>query len=106
MIQYGLAPADFEDGLSVEGEFPFENGANSFRAAASQEFKAIDREGAITGLEPGMRYTFQIQARTRVGYGQWVRWTEKMPIWAPPVVNSDRSVAEEVSRSMTTVAIK
>ena len=103
VIQYGLAPADVEDGLSVEGEFPFENAA--FRAEASQEFGSRDREGAITELVPGMRYTFQIQARTRVGYGQWVRWTETMPIWAPPVT-SERAVAEEVSRSMTTVAIK
>ena len=79
--------------------------AKPFIPENSQNFDPHEYQGTISDLTPGQKYTFQIQARTRVGYGQWVRWTETMPIWAPPVT-SERAVAEEVSRSMTTVAIK
>ena len=78
---------------------------DSFASESRREFGASIRQGTISGLIPGKRYTFQIQAKTRVGFGQWVRWVETMPIWAPPLPNR-LAAPDEISRSMTTVAIK
>ena len=36
----------------------------------SREFDPSERQGTIEDLVPGQNYTFQIQAKTRVGYGQ------------------------------------
>ena len=70
----------------------------------TRDFDAVDTQGTITGLVPGNIYTFQIQARTKVGYGQWMRKEQKMPILAPP--EPDRNTYPiEVSRSMHTIAI-
>jgi len=70
----------------------------------TRDFDATDSQGTITGLVPGKIYTFQIQARTKVGYGQWMRKEQKMPILAPP--EPDRNTYPiEVSRSMHTISI-
>ena len=60
-----------------------------FIAEASREFAPDAREGNIEGLVPGETYTFQIQAQTQVGYGEWERWHQTMPIWAPPIPARD-----------------
>ena len=68
VIQYGLS--------AEKGQ--------AFIPEDSREFDPSERQGTIETLQPGMNYTFQIQAKTRVGYGQLVRWEQHMPIWAPP----------------------
>ena len=55
VIEYGQAPLGSEDGPSFQGDDP-----GPFRPDASQEFNSQDREGAITGLIPDRRYTFQV----------------------------------------------
>ena len=70
MIKYGRAPDEFEDGLSVEGEYPFGSQANLFRPEAQAEFRANEREGAISGLMPGTRYTFQVYPLDAGSYKQ------------------------------------
>ncbi len=50
----------------------------------SRQFGPEERRGTIEGLLPGQTYVFQMQARTQVGYGSMVRWTQEMPVWAPP----------------------
>ena len=52
-----------------------------------------------------MTYTFQIQARTQVGYGAWVRYEQKMPIWAPPQPRSD-VFPTEIGHNMNSVSIR
>ena len=70
-----------------------------------REFSPDERQGTIKNLTPGVTYAFQIKAKTRVGSGQWVRWEQKMPIWAPPVPDR-RTIATELSHTMTTVTIR
>ena len=71
----------------------------------SKEFSPADRKGTIRNLTPGGKYVFQIKAKTRVGSGSWVRWEQEMPIWAPPVPDK-RTIATELSHTMTTVTIR
>jgi receptor-type tyrosine-protein phosphatase beta len=71
----------------------------------SREFGPDAREGNIEGLAPGQLYTFQIQAKTQVGYGAWVRWEQRMPVWAPPVPNRD-VFPTELEHAKETVAIR
>ncbi len=71
----------------------------------SSSFNSDEREGTIEDLTPGVKYIFQIKARTRVGSGSWVRWEQRMPIWAPPTPNRD-VIATELSHSMTSVSLR
>ena len=58
VIQYGLV--DLKDyGLT---------GDPAFKPTNSSEFGPLMREGTIDHLIPGRRYTFQIQAKTKVGF--------------------------------------
>jgi cadherin 5 type 2 (VE-cadherin) len=71
----------------------------------SRHFEALETQGTITGLEPGKKYTFQMQARTKVGYGPQVRKEQKMPILPPPTPASD-VFPTEIYRSMHTVTVR
>ena len=75
-----------------------------FIPEASQKFSPHEYQGTISGLVPGEKYTFQIQARTKIGYGPPLKKEERMPIHAPPT--PARSVfPTEVSRTMHTITI-
>lgn len=78
---------------------------HGFIPEESREFGSEERKGVIEGLKPGKDYIFQIQARTQVGYGAWVRWEQTMPIWAPPVPNRD-VFPTEISHTMNTISIR
>lgn len=71
----------------------------------SREFLPEERQGTIENLTPGETYIFQIKAKTRVGSGSWVRYEQQMPIWAPPAPDR-RTIATELSHTMTTVTIR
>jgi hypothetical protein len=49
-----------------------ENG-KPFIPEESRHFDAVESQGTITDLEPGQRYTFQIQARTKVSISPYPR---------------------------------
>ena len=51
----------------------------------STKFDPHEYQGTISDLTPGQKYTFQIQAQTKIGYGPPLRKEQKMPILAPPV---------------------
>jgi len=71
----------------------------------SRHFDANENQGTITGLIPGQKYTFQIQAKTKIGYGPHVLKEQKMPILAPPAPT--RNVfPTEISRSMHTITVR
>ena len=59
VIRYGLV--DRKD-YGISGDPPF-------IPTNSSEFGPLMREGTITNLIPGRRYTFRIQAKTKVGFG-------------------------------------
>ena len=68
VIQYGLVDRnDFDLG-----------GAAGFLPTNSSEFSSQSRQGTIDNLIPGRNYTFQIQAKTKVGFGSPVLRTEKV----------------------------
>ena len=70
VIQYGLVDRnDFDLG-----------GAAGFLPTNSSEFSSQTRQGIIDNLIPGRNYTFQIQAKTKVGFGSPVLRTEKVQI--------------------------
>ena len=71
----------------------------------TREFSQDDTQGTITGLVPGSIYTFEIKAKTKVGYSQEMRWEQKMPILAPP--EPDRNTYPiVVNKSMHTISIR
>jgi receptor-type tyrosine-protein phosphatase beta len=49
---------------------PPRDGAPSNAVILSQNFEPSDRRGTIEGLVPGVKYAFQIKAKTRVGSGK------------------------------------
>ena len=59
--------------------------AKPFIPENSQNFDPHEYQGIISDLTPGQKYTFQIQAKTKIGYGPPLRKEQKMPILAPPV---------------------
>ena len=71
----------------------------------SRDFGANVTNGTIYGLVPGKRYTFQIQAKTRAGFGPRETKEQKMPILAPPTPNKT-VFPTEISRSMHTITIR
>ena len=85
------------------GPKPFSN--KPFIPENSTKFDPHEYQGTISDLTPGQKYTFQIQAQTKIGYGPPLRKEQKMPILAPPV--PARSVfPTEVSRTMHTITIR
>ena len=68
VIQYGLV--DRND-YGADGE-------PVFTPTNSSEFGPLIREGTIDNLIPGRTYTFQIQAKTKVGFGAPFPSTEKV----------------------------
>ena len=71
----------------------------------SQNFAPHEYQGTISDLIPGHKYTFQIKAKTKIGFGPHLLKEQKMPILAPPTPS--RSVfPTEVSRTMHTVTIR
>jgi len=76
-----------------------------FIPEGSRLFDANEKQGTITGLIPGHKYTFQIQAKTRVGYGPHLLKEQKMPILAPPAP-AGNVFPTEISRSMHTITIR
>ncbi len=87
VIEYGSADPQLDGNIKVK------------------DFLPEERKGTIESLNPGDKYVFQIKAKTRVGSGSWVRWEQQMPIWAPPVPDK-RTIATELSHTMTTVTIR
>ena len=87
VIEYGSADPQLDGNIKVK------------------DFLPEERKGTIASLNPGDKYVFQIKAKTRVGSGSWVRWEQQMPIWAPPVPDK-RTIATELSHTMTTVTIR
>ena len=76
-----------------------------FIAENSQDFEPHEYQGTISNLIPGHKYTFQIKAKTKIGFGPHLLKEQKMPILAPPTPS--RSVfPTEVSRTMHTVTIR
>ena len=71
VIQYGLV--DRKD-FGIDGE-------PAFIPTNSSEFGPLIREGTIDNLIPGRTYTFQIQAKTKVGFGAPFPRTEKVKIF-------------------------
>ena len=71
----------------------------------SREFGPTETRGTIRGLEPGEEYTFQIKAKTKVGFGPTETKVRRMPILAPPVPDKT-SFPTEISRSMHTITIR
>ena len=65
------------------GPKPFSN--KPFIPENSTKFDPHEYQGTISDLTPGQKYTFQIQAQTKIGYGPPLRKEQKMPILAPPV---------------------
>uniref|UniRef100_A0A0K2UFV7 protein-tyrosine-phosphatase n=2 Tax=Lepeophtheirus salmonis TaxID=72036 RepID=A0A0K2UFV7_LEPSM len=79
--------------------------SDEFYQTESVEFDPNYRTGTITNLVPGEVYTFQIQAKTRIGLGEPKRYEQKMPILAPPTPN--RKIKPElVSKSTQTIVIR
>ena len=68
VIQYGLV--DRND-YGADGE-------PVFTPTNSSEFGPLIREGTIDNLIPGRTYTFQIQAKTKLGFGAPFPSTEKV----------------------------
>ena len=64
------------------GPKPFAN--KPFIPENSTKFDPHEYQGTISDLTPGQKYTFQIQAQTKIGYGPPLRKEQKMPILAPP----------------------
>ena len=71
----------------------------------SRDFGPSETQGTITRLVPGEEYTFQIKAKTKVGFGPKETKVRKMPILAPPVPPKD-VYPTEISRSMHTITIR
>ena len=71
----------------------------------SRKFGPTETQGTITGLLPGEKYTFQIQARTRIGFGPKETKEQKMPILAPPAP-AKTVFPTEIARSMHTITIR
>jgi len=82
-----------------------DHGDGHYTPEDSVHFEAEERRGTIDGLIPGQTYLFQIQARTRVGYGDAFEFEHTMPVWAPPLPNRD-VVPSEISHTMTTATIR
>jgi len=79
-------------------------GKKPFIPENSQNFEPYEYQGTVSDLIPGQKYTFQIQAKTKIGYGPPLRKEQKMPILAPPT--PARNVfPTEVSRTMHTITI-
>ena len=76
-----------------------------FTALGTKPFGPTDTQGTVTNLTPGLKYTFQIKAKTRVGFGPKEEKTRQMPILAPPVPAKD-VIPTEISRSMHTIQIR
>lgn len=71
----------------------------------SRQFGPLETQGTITGLVPGEKYAFQIQAKTRIGYGPKETKEQKMPILAPPSPRPS-VFPTEIARSMHTITIR
>ena len=71
----------------------------------SQDFSPRELQGTISDLKPGQKYTFQIKAKTKIGFGPHLIKEQKMPILAPPTP-AVSVFPTEVSRTMHTVTIR
>ena len=69
------------------------------------DFGPEETKGTIRKLIPGKKYTFQIKAKTKVGFGPTETKEQKMPILAPPTPAST-VFPTEISRSMHTITIR
>ena len=76
----------------------------NFLPEESRRFDPTETQGTITDLVPGLKYTFQIHASTKVGNGKWTVKEQKMPILPPPPAKS--VFPTEVSRSMHTITVR
>ncbi|ODM90113.1 Tyrosine-protein phosphatase 10D [Orchesella cincta] len=72
---------------------------------SSKSFSPRDGKGTIIGLQPGVRYTFAIEARTKVGPGPHRILEKMMPIRAPPPTDP-AAKPTEVSKTATTIKIR
>ncbi|XP_037089578.1 tyrosine-protein phosphatase 10D-like [Pollicipes pollicipes] len=77
----------------------------SSKTVLVKDFGPHESEGVISDLEPGLTYTFQIQARTKIGYGQATTYETTMPVWPPPEPNA-RVFPTEVSKNDTTIRVR
>ncbi|KAJ8675823.1 hypothetical protein QAD02_011609 [Eretmocerus hayati] len=71
----------------------------------ARDFKPTEHHGTIRNLIPGKTYVFRIQAETKVGFGPETKWSQKMPILAPPRPVS-QVVPTEVCKTSTTLQIR
>jgi len=70
-----------------------------------KDFGPHESEGFIDDLVPGRAYIFQIQARTKVGYGLNTTYETTMPVWPPPEPNA-RVFPTEVSKNDSSIRVR
>lgn len=71
---------------------------------SSKSFAPREVKGTIIGLQPGVSYTFAIEARTKVGPGPPRILEKRMPIRAPPPLQDARPT--EVTKTSATIKIR
>ncbi|KAF0289751.1 Tyrosine-protein phosphatase 10D [Amphibalanus amphitrite] len=85
--------------------FTIRYGEKDAKRVLVQDFGPHETEGLIRDLQPGQAYTFQIQARTKPGYGPVTNYETTMPVWPPPEPNA-RVFPTEVSKNDTTIRVR
>uniref|UniRef100_A0A6A7G6Z0 protein-tyrosine-phosphatase n=2 Tax=Hirondellea gigas TaxID=1518452 RepID=A0A6A7G6Z0_9CRUS len=71
----------------------------------AKDFPSSERTGSISGLVPGHRYVFTIQAWNNKGPGLSRVWEQTMPIDAPPQP-SDQVIPTEMGRGSRTITVR
>ncbi|KAK8376280.1 hypothetical protein O3P69_008762 [Scylla paramamosain] len=96
-------PPDEENGVLLG--FTIKYGIKGSPNTNARNFRPEELEGTITNLTPGQTYTFEIEARNKIGSGRVKYFEQKMPIGAPP--DPDEQVyPSEVERGSTTIQIR
>ena len=70
-----------------------------------QLFEPTSNQGTIFNLQAGERYSFLIQAHTKVGPGNKAAWDEQLPIWAPPKPPTN-VFPTEISHSSNSIVVR
>ena len=70
-----------------------------------QLFEPSSNQGTIFNLQSGERYSFLIQAHTKIGPGNKAQWEEAMPIWSAPKPPTN-VFPTEVSHSSHSIVIR
>ncbi|KAG0729552.1 Tyrosine-protein phosphatase 10D [Chionoecetes opilio] len=96
-------PPDEENGVLLG--FKIKYGIKGSSNTNIRHFTPEELEGTITSLIPGRTYTFEIEARNKIGSGRVKYWEETMPIGAPPQP-SPQVFPTEVARDSKTIHIR